>query len=139
MVALLIGLVAGSIAWRQYRVARAKLNLDLFEHRFALYDVIWTYLSAAEQGDGASDADLNNAIPKAHFLFGPEIANFMHACIENKQRQRAAARELSQTPSDGPLRTRAERALTELMDFWVRERVGLRTRFAPYMDFKEWR
>jgi hypothetical protein len=50
LAALVIGLIAAGIAYRQYQVAHAKLNLDLFEHRNALHEVIWGYLAAALDG-----------------------------------------------------------------------------------------
>jgi hypothetical protein len=37
--------IAGIIAWRQYKVAKAKLNLDLFERRYKIFHNTWEELS----------------------------------------------------------------------------------------------
>ena len=39
-VALVIGGVAAGVAWRQMRIAQAKLKLDLFDKRYRLYELL---------------------------------------------------------------------------------------------------
>src|SRR4051812_9007609 len=54
---LLAALVAGSIAiwiaYHQYRIAKAKLNLDLFEKRLAIFRTTWSELSRVSR-EGAA-------------------------------------------------------------------------------------
>lgn len=138
-VALMIGLVAGEIAWRQFKVARAKLNLDLFEHRYELYDIVWAFLSARGNGGIEIEKAFNNALPKAHFLFGQDIGDFMLDCMHNATAVRLAERRLGEIRGDGEDRQQAARELAELYHFWPRETEGLRERFSPYMNFAEWR
>jgi len=137
-VALVIGSVAALIAWRQYRVARAKLNLDLFEQRYELYRLIWELLSA--QGTPVSQLETNfgNSIPKAFFLFGSEVGDFMFECLNRLHQLRVARRKLGQTEPGDPARGAIEREVVVLLDFWEIELKRLRSRFAKYMDFKEW-
>jgi hypothetical protein len=45
VVTLVIGLIAAGIAYRQYRIARAKFKLDLFEKRHAVFLETWAFLS----------------------------------------------------------------------------------------------
>ena len=44
-VTLVIGLIAAGIAYRQYRIARAKFKLDLFEKRHAVFLETWAFIS----------------------------------------------------------------------------------------------
>jgi hypothetical protein len=138
-VALMIGLVAGGIAWRQFKVARAKLNLDLFEHRYEVYNIVWAYLSVRGKGGDEMDIDYNNAVPKAYFLFGQEIGDFMVECMQHTIIVSLAVQRLAEMPGDGADRERLARETAELLDFWSRETHGLRERFGPYMNFGEWR
>jgi hypothetical protein len=39
VVTLIIGGIAGAVTWRQYKVAQAKLKLDLFERRFKIFQL----------------------------------------------------------------------------------------------------
>lgn len=137
-VALVIGGVAALIAWRQYRVARAKLNLDLFEQRYDLYHLIWTLLSAQGSPVPQIEADFGNSIPKAFFLFGNEVGDFMFECLDRLHQLRAARRKLGQTQHDDLARGAIEREVVVLLDFWETELTRLRSRFAKYMDFEEW-
>ncbi|UEP34910.1 hypothetical protein LL998_01015 [Burkholderia ambifaria] len=79
VVALLVGVVGAFIAWRQYHVARAKLNLDLFEKRYELFNMVWAFASfVVQDGPPSLQAperiELKNLNPKIEFLFGDEIA-----------------------------------------------------------------
>jgi hypothetical protein len=138
LTALVIGLIAAGIAYRQYQVAQAKLNLELFEHRYALYEVIWDCLAAALD-DRTPSTSIAIIIPKARFLFGSEIAVWL---------------ETLETTADG-IRVWKERSTDRLepeeaREEWrkrhstVRNQVlaemhDLPKRFAPYMDFAKWR
>jgi hypothetical protein len=79
LVALAIGVLAGYIAFNQWRVAKAKLNLDLFEKRYAIFVATWTEISQAIQTPEVrmTNPEFTNLLPKAQFLFGPEIREYM--------------------------------------------------------------
>lgn len=119
-VALTIGGIAAYIAYQQWKVARAKLDLDLFEQRYALFEVLWAFVHA--RSDEADDAfrALSKAVPKFYFLFGPEIGNHVEALLAAGSPQDPAR----------PMSTRPRPTASEALD--------LRQRFAPYLDFKEW-
>jgi hypothetical protein len=109
LVSLIVGGVTGWIALSQKRIAQqqartaaeqrkvsaAKLNLDLFEERYALFYKVWGFLSDALE-DTADKVphplrpEFTNLIPKARFLFGNEIADYM---IEANTMRLEAARE----------------------------------------------
>ena len=83
-------LVAGAVAyvaWRQWRTAREKLVLDLFEKRLAVYEKV---MEAAQKVRGPGrPADnepfrlLHSARAEAEFLFGPEISEYIRQLIEH--------------------------------------------------------
>lgn len=137
-VALVIGSIAGGIAWRQYRVARAKLNLDLFEQRYELFELIWTYLSAKGEPSNGLEQDFGNAVHKAYFLFGEEIGDYMKQCITKRFALLEATHTLRATAFDAPDRQQAEKACSDLGQYWLDELGSLRKRFASYMAFAEW-
>lgn len=69
-----VGLIAGFIALQQWRVARAKLRLDLFEKRFAHYKSMDEHLGLHLNPDLASRW-LTESLSETELLFGAEIAN----------------------------------------------------------------
>lgn len=121
-VALTIGSIAAYIAYQQWKVARAKLDLDLFEQRYALFELLWAFVSVhtddPEDVEQAARA-LKHAVPKFYFLFGPEIGGYVEEVLA----------EGSQDPAK-PLSKRPLRAADEAND--------VRERFGRYLDFKEW-
>lgn len=141
IVALVVGLVAGLVAWQQWRVARAKLKLDLFEHRYALYEEIWDHLSRATEDSPDIDQlrKFNNLIPKAHFLFGPAIGEYCELARSNAIKLRQRHRQLAALQPQDPRRGSAEKEVIDLSGWFDAELNGLRSRFSTYMDFEEWR
>ena len=75
---VVIGGIAAYIAYRQYQVAHAKLKLNLFDKRYAIFQQTWEILSeTVTQGTRAKNhglaTPLNNFLPQAGFLFGEPI------------------------------------------------------------------
>ncbi|WSH67085.1 hypothetical protein U8Q05_12015 [Rhizobium ruizarguesonis] len=71
---VVIGVIAAVIAWRQWRTARDKIKLDLFDRRFAVFMDVRKLVSEAAQARAFSDPALpNEVVARARFLFGPEI------------------------------------------------------------------
>jgi hypothetical protein len=120
-VALTIGSIAAYIAYQQWKVARARLDLDLFEQRYALFELLWAFVSA--DADAAEDAvrALKRAVPKFYFLFGPEIGIYVEEVLAKGIPQQDPAKPLSKRPAP---------TLNEAND--------VRKRFGRYLDFKEW-
>jgi len=140
VVVLVIGLIAAGIAYRQYEVARAKLKLDLFEKRYAIFMETWTFLSAiVREGPGKTALPtFGNIIPQARFLFGSEIEAYMREASDKQTEfwfidSRMRANNNVMRPED------IDRD-TELMK-WFSEQAagGVQRVFAPYLDFEKWR
>jgi hypothetical protein len=140
-VALVIGLIAAGIAYRQYTVSRAKLNLDLFERRYAIFEKTWEYLSSAVQGGppvSGFSSPFDNLVPQASFLFGKRIEDYMRTASRNMTElwlinTRTKARGDIILPED-IARHR------ELLLWFVEEaQQGARQIFGEYLDFSEWR
>lgn len=143
VVALVVGIVGGLIAWRQYRVARAKLNLDLFEKRYELFMVVWTFVSSVVQGgvrrlNSQERVEMTNQIPKMEFLFGNDLAEYVrkisaqHASLLSIQQ--ATLRNNNVMPEEHV------QAHLELMKWFADEASdGVRARFGEYLNFEEWR
>jgi hypothetical protein len=138
-VALVIGMIAAAIASRQFLVAKAKLNLDLFEKRYAVYELLWKHLTHLTGAELRSvEAEYSNAVPTAYFLFGPEIGKYMED-IRLKGFELVQAKRIANTPGgDSTKQTEADAKIDELEVYLFREIEALRARFAKYMDFAEW-
>ncbi len=76
-----IAAIVAFIAWLQWRTAREKVVLDLFDKRFAMYDEMRAVVTRYTQ-HGIDDAGYNQflrASSRAQFLFGPEVKVFLEA------------------------------------------------------------
>ncbi|WP_153513899.1 hypothetical protein [Agrobacterium sp. ICMP 6402] len=71
---LLVGGSAATIAWRQWRTAKDKVKLDLFDRRFAVFMDVRKLVSEAGQQRNFSDRALpNEVIARGRFLFGKDV------------------------------------------------------------------
>ncbi|WP_250466137.1 hypothetical protein [Caballeronia sp. GAFFF2] len=142
-VALIVALGTGAIAWSQYRVARAKLNLDLFEKRYELFTMVWAFVSnVAAHGAPAlispEKTALVNSIPKIEFLFGSAIANYVQD-ISSKAGTLWMIDQHKQVKIDVVPEEKIDEHL-QLLEWFTNEAMqGVRERFGVYLNFEAWR
>lgn len=140
-VALVVAGIAGLIAWRQVQIARGKLNLDLFDQRLAIFEATWSFLSKVVNGgelDLRDGGEFTNLLPKAQFLFGLEIREYMSEASSRRGDLWVIQEEWKADRSPKEQKQIDQRR--ELMN-WFGEQAssGCRAKFSPYLDFSQWR
>jgi hypothetical protein len=148
LVALIIGAIAAWIAWHQLqvareqkRVAKAKFNFDLFHERYEVFEATWSVLSAMIQGahdQAERDAAFHNIRPRARFLFGAEIADYM-AEISWRMADQRTIDAVTRQRGDVMRPEDIERYAANSNFFADEASKGARDRFGQYLDFSEWR
>ncbi|MDA8119039.1 MAG: hypothetical protein M0Z85_03105 [Gammaproteobacteria bacterium] len=136
----IIGLIATYIAWRQHETAKAKLKMDLFDKRYAIFERTWRFLSdiaRTEEPKGLL-SDFSNLIPQAGFLFGPAVSEYLEEVssrntklwsIDDRARKNGNVVE----PDDVDARL-------ELMEWFAVQAVrGAKSVFEPFLNFEKWR
>ena len=139
-VALVIGAIATWIAYNQYKVARAKLNLDLFDKRHHIFQKTWECLSQI-YGENSKKRlqDFTNLIPEASFIFGKDIGNYMKE-ISNKIIEFNILNTKIQNASNGHLGENDINRNAELATWLLNEAsTGSRKMFSEYLDFSNWK
>lgn len=114
-------------------VSAAKLNLDLFEARYAVFLEVWKFLTIAT-GTSSEDApmtELVNLVPKAQFLFGKDIADYMQNMIARRVDLIVAQRKDKKHSLD-------PEAIEHMIAWFFAEADNCHERFAPYLDFSGW-
>jgi hypothetical protein len=80
-----VAIAVAIVAYGQWRTARVKLALDLFERRVAVYDkVVQAVAKVMGPGRPVDDTPLrllHTAKSEAQFLFGPEVGDFIQRII----------------------------------------------------------
>ena len=155
-VTTLVSLVVGYVTWRissgqrgiaasqrdialeQRRVATAKLNLDLLDRRYELFMEVCGFLSHGSMGDVTehSDPRFTNLIPKARFLFGDEIADYMSEASSRKTQLAVANKQKAGSTWATPEK---DAELLEIGKWFSLEATNCFKRFAPYLDFSNWK
>jgi hypothetical protein len=138
--ALVVGSIATGIAYRQYRVAQAKLKLDLFDKRYAIFLETWTILSEAvikgtRERQWGLATPFNNFLPQASFLFGQRVTSYLNTASKNWT-------SLHAFEGDGaanltPAQLEESKALRQWFEDEAKE--GCRKVFGRYLNFERWK
>ena len=82
-ITLIIGIIAGYIAWQQWRTNREKLRLDLYQKRFSVYESTLAYYQFVIAQDGFTkeeqdkiDINFIKSFRESQFLFSLEDGIF---------------------------------------------------------------
>ncbi|WP_186057788.1 hypothetical protein [Burkholderia gladioli] len=142
VVAVFGSALAAMIAYRQYRVAKAKLNLDLFEKRYELFEQVWALASAVMHGKVVGMFDpvrlnVTNALPKIEFLFGAAIAAYVREINESSAELYQLHRMMTQ-PGYAMSAKNTERRHSLIAWFGEQAQGGCQARFGEYLDVAKW-
>jgi hypothetical protein len=140
-VTLIIGGIVAGITWRQYKVAQAKLKLDLFERRYAIFEKVWMITSNTfRHGCRATEkmmnmaTPFNNFRPEAAFLFGRE----MEAYIDELARLWGALWAHEGLKEEESVKN-VDNAVKIQEWFGEQASHGVKDRFSRYLDFANWK
>jgi hypothetical protein len=137
----MLGYLAYRIARNQWYVAKAKLNLDLFEKRYAVFQATHRVLlrHTAVPNSKKPDGLLEAQLPAAEFLFGPEVRDYVIEVIA-KEHLIWFHYEKNDITSTITEEQATESELTDLTDwFSIGAYRDCSKVFGPYLDFKNWR
>jgi hypothetical protein len=134
------------LAWRvtvgQHVTARAKLNLDLFERRYAAYQLLSEFMHChlfdVERRRELYDK-LQDATAEYRFLFGGAIYGYVLEAMSKSTALAVATDVLRQVYEDHPGQHDEARVEKKLIMRWFGMEISqMPTRFAPYLDFSAW-
>ena len=140
IVALLVGAVAALIAYRQYRVAEAKLKLDLFERRLRIFDIIQDFsLKILDVNVDFNDLnEFTSGIGHSDFLFGDDVREYVKEFQQSAVLLHAIA---MRTRGNGNVVVHYDIDTHSALSEWMlNQRLGgFRNAFMPYLGFEKWR
>jgi hypothetical protein len=130
-----------AIADEQRKIAGAKLNLELFEQRYAIFETVWRFLSDAledhaDRFPNPLRPEFTNMIPKARFLFGDSIAEYM---VEASQKRVALWTVLRMQQRQGGNPMFEGQTVADLQIWFSNESTKCFQRFGDYLDFSAWK
>lgn len=138
----LIALLAVCIAYHQYRVSRAKLKLDLFEKRYAIFLETWKILSKTATSGTRTELyglgnPFSNFLPQAAFLFGKDIEDYLINAIHRWTELWGLEGESGGLGVD-PVQNAQK--ISEIKNWFFEEASnGAKIRFGTYLDFEVWK
>jgi hypothetical protein len=141
IVAAIATVIGAMIARQQTAVAAAKLKLDLFEKRYPIFQEAWEIMSeVATKGTREKNYALGNPfsnfMPRARFLFGPEVEAYLSDAVKKWVDLNAFEAE-REDPAAAARHAAQVRDLKKW--FFDQASTGLKQLFGPYLDFERWK
>jgi hypothetical protein len=136
---LVVGLGVIFIAWQQWKVAHAKLRLDLFDRRYKVYEATRYFLAGLLSCPTFSDSQLFTfyaGTSDVEFLFDSKVVDYLSQ-IRNRAIDMRLQNELFRGLPDGPERS-AKIEAAHQHSLWLCEQLTSKTltkTFAPHLGF----
>jgi len=148
LVAVVVGCVAGYIAWRQWRTAHDRLRFDLYEKRFAVYETVKKLSDEATMhvdpkaihGSHVSPKDLHeffNAIRGSEFLFDGDARKFLVNIQDMNWEATNTLARLGRSPKHDRVTVETEIEQLRIVRFLADHNKVLEDLFRPYIDLSK--
>ena len=137
----LVAVFVAFIAWQQFKTARDKLRLDLFDRRYRVYRALMELFTTIHVNGTATLDDVGrfgSESDQKRFLFGDDVSSYLtevrHKAVELHQCQPLIDQR---NPDDAKRGAAIEKDL-ELLRWFGKQSDGIAAqKFAPYLDFKK--
>lgn len=134
---LFVGLLVGYVAWQQWRVAQRKLQLDLFDRRYKVFDATRMFLrkiSDSAECERSYLDEFNAGTSDAGFLFDQEVVDYLEVIRGRAIEMRKYKPQSTRLP-EGDKRSRIEAKETNELEWFVDQLTVMSSIFSPYLSF----
>jgi hypothetical protein len=138
-----LSVAVGIVAWLQWRLARSKLRLDLFDRRYKIYETTSKFVDSINNDPEHVDSylnDFNAGTWNAGFLFDADVVNYIQVVREKAVHMRTAhtlyEAEERKTQPDEAARVRNIKGYEADRAWLVKQATAMTTTFAPYLGFQ---
>ena len=137
-----ISAVGACLAWQQVQIARTKLQHDLYERRYRVFDAARKLSAEIVTKKAPSDGDLRAFVigtSDAVFLFDDDIAGYLNEMRKRAYELQSIEKMLEVNPDSTPLipvgekRTRVVNASSDLFLWFSKNFDGLVDKFKPFL------
>lgn len=131
-----LALLAGFIAYRQWRTARDRLKLDLFDRRLAIFEAVRSLIGEIQTSGRTSherEFEYLRNTRGAIWLFDRNIVNYLDQTLFQKVTLLNALQAEVEGAPAGEERTRNIRRQSEIKAWLGEQHRTLETMFAPYL------
>ena len=139
VVAMLAAIIAGLITWGQWKTARDRLKLDLFDKRLVIYQVARDFLASVMTSGKVNEKELfkfSMAMREAKWLLNADVAQYLNETLRNKAIYLQVLDQELPTISPGAERTRNVHRQSEIKK-WINAQYDvLDKKFASFLQLQ---
>jgi hypothetical protein len=135
VLAIVIGVVGAVLTWQQVKLARVRLQHDLYDRRFAVFQAARKFLVEVMRQNHPSEDQIRAYVvgtADAVFLLNADVAAYLEEIRERGSRLATINKVLQPLPV-GDQRSALAREDEDLFDWMMRQPVGLVAKFKPFL------
>lgn len=136
----IVAAVVAVVTWRQYQVDRANLKLALFEKRVAVFVATRLFLTQVLQAGRVAMPEVSSyraGIGEAEFLFEQDLVDYLREIDRRALSLWARDESLKPMPVGEDRSGLIENRMADL-EWLGAELPKLKSKFVPYLGFREW-
>jgi hypothetical protein len=137
-VTVFLSLAVVTIAALQWRVARNKLRLDLFDRRYKVYEATQKFVDSINNDPEHVESYLNDfsvGTSNAEFLFDADVLQYIKL-VRERAVDMLTARKLYEAEQDSEERTRNVQKYAADHAWLIEQATAMTKTFAPYLGFQ---
>lgn len=140
LAAIVISLVSLCVSALQWRIARARLQLDYSPRRQVIYDaacaIIWRIQEKAGAIDVSDLIEFNGKTRDADFVLNQDLSKYLAQLSNRAAKVAALAYTTSDPGTDDAERAKANKEKWEEIRWFSAQRDILKSKFAPFLRLK---
>ncbi len=131
---VLIAAIGAFIAYGNYKNAAVKLQLDLFDRRYKVFEAAKKLLATMTRDGDVNITELlefNFAVAESDFMFGPDVSDYIDELRKKAGALHVAGKRMRADTPDA--RRQGSEEATAIMDWVGTQYIWLRDVFRPYL------
>ena len=141
LVSVITGLVVAYVAWQQWRTARARLKLDLYERRLKVFEAVMRFFDKIA-ATGTASYEAINALTagtiEARFLFKEDIVAYIDKLRTQAIELRHAEGQVRGRNTDAPdVFENWSQKYSALRDWYTQQYQDAPEKFSAYLAFRD--
>jgi hypothetical protein len=141
VITTIVGAAVGWVGFQQFRLARERFKLDLFQKRFAIFEATQKFLPVALYAPFTHEQLIKFMLDTdtAVFLFDDDIEKYLTEIQRRATNLWAIHEEQKDLEPASPKRMELGRKREANRDELTELQNQLRDKFSPYLKFKNWK
>jgi hypothetical protein len=133
------------ISYRQYIITKHNFRFGLYKDRYRIFEVTNRFLfQVTSDVNRVNFSEFHSVITESYFIFGDEIRDYLETLLTKSLKYRSVSGDYDSIikrkqfqPIDDKSAKKTQSDISELSEWFNSELSNIKTKFMPYLNFKD--